>query len=448
MLMRLARRLVRRQAVTPEEAARLYRAARGAPLVDRSALRSRAAHGFAAIDRLSEDHLFDAARLHLDRGDMPAGLAAVDRLIERRPDHVAALHLKSLMLIRENRFGAALTLARDILALQPDHAAARYHLRTLADLDGQDGPPQASGAAAPLLVGIGSGIGNMLHTGPMLVAIARHFGRPVDLVVAAEGPGTLFLLRREGIVGRVLALGRAAIDRRYDRVFLTHSFGAIRPAFATDNLLAARDWQPFDPAGPLHETAYNLEAARALLGVPMPPDFAELAFVDSLDYAPPAEGPIGFHAGSKGGTWAQKRWPHFAALAERLNERGFACASFGTADEYVPGTIDLTGGSVEEMARAMLACRHFVANDSGVMNIANALGIPLTAIFGPTNPATRGPLGRRSTIVMPQGDYVPEETDPAGKALFRAGLARSIDRVTVDQVEAAVLSVVVRNLGV
>ena len=41
----------------------------------------------------------------------------------------------------------------------------------------------------------------------------------------------------------------------------------------------------------------------------------------------------------------------------------------------------------------MLDCSHFVSNDSGLMNIANALGIPTLALFAPTNDKTRLPLG-------------------------------------------------------
>jgi len=436
-----AKAFSRRLRVTPAEASALYRGARHASPEAAAAMRRRARAGFADVAALTAAQAFDAARLFRDLGDADAALAAADRLLALDAGHVAGLHLKSLLLIARNRFTESLALSRRVIERAPDHAAARYHLRTLAALDGQDGPPRSGGAShGPLLVGVGSGIGNLIHTTPMLAVLARSFGRPIDVVIAAEGPETAFLLRRAGVVENVFRIDRAVIDRRYDRIFLTHSFGAFAPRFATRDLIVAREWRPFDPAGEAHEAVYNLEAARALLGTACAPEDAARPYIGDLRYDPDADGPIGFHAGSKSGLWAQKRWPGFEELAARLTARGLACASFGTPDEYVAGTIDRTGGSVEAMSRAMLACRHFVANDSGVMNIANALGIPLTALFGPTNPATRGPLGARSAIVTPPEPWRPEETFAEGRRLFREGLAHSIETITVDRVEAAVLA--------
>jgi ADP-heptose:LPS heptosyltransferase len=38
------------------------------------------------------------------------------------------------------------------------------------------------------------------------------------------------------------------------------------------------------------------------------------------------------------------------------------------------------------------ACRLLVTNDTGGMHLANALGVPLIALFGPTNPLRTGPV--------------------------------------------------------
>jgi heptosyltransferase-2 len=49
---------------------------------------------------------------------------------------------------------------------------------------------------------------------------------------------------------------------------------------------------------------------------------------------------------------------------------------------------------------AVLArCTAFVGNDSGIMHLAAATGIPLVAIFGPTSPVRFGPWGINSRIV-------------------------------------------------
>jgi heptosyltransferase-2 len=44
-------------------------------------------------------------------------------------------------------------------------------------------------------------------------------------------------------------------------------------------------------------------------------------------------------------------------------------------------------------------CRLFVTNDSGLMHVAAALGIPVIAIFGSTDPERTGPLGEVCRVV-------------------------------------------------
>jgi heptosyltransferase-2 len=47
----------------------------------------------------------------------------------------------------------------------------------------------------------------------------------------------------------------------------------------------------------------------------------------------------------------------------------------------------------------MAQCRLIVANDSGPMHLAAAMGIPLIAIFGSTDERATRPLGRRVRIL-------------------------------------------------
>ncbi|MEI6358390.1 MAG: glycosyltransferase family 9 protein, partial [Verrucomicrobiota bacterium] len=54
---------------------------------------------------------------------------------------------------------------------------------------------------------------------------------------------------------------------------------------------------------------------------------------------------------------------------------------------------DLAGRtSLTEFAARLHACRVLVTNDTGGMHLANALGVPLLALFGPTNPLRTGPV--------------------------------------------------------
>lgn len=290
---------------------------------------------------------------------------------------------------------------------------------------------------ARFLVAIGSGLGNILHTTPTIARIARHIGARVDVVVAEEYPKSLFIVHNPDYVNAVYPLRQAVLQRSYDTVFVTHSFGQARVAFNSANVIWARDWESFR-ADALHETIYNLESVKQLLGIPYDDTDLRNYFCGDLSWRKPSEPLVGFHAGSKPGIWTIKRWPHYPELARRLRRRGIRVASFGVASEYVEGTENRTGTTIEAMCESMLDCSHFVSNDSGVMNIANALGLPVLALFAPTNARTRLPLGPLSTPIVLEKDCAPcELKDPEG---FGMGQCRCIADITVDEVEAALLA--------
>ena len=302
-----------------------------------------------------------------------------------------------------------------------------------------------SGIGRQILIAVGSGVGNMLHVGPMIRNIARRLGCRVDVVVAEEYADSLFLLHDPSCVNAVFSLGLHVLDRYYDVVLVTNCFGDMRPAFAGRRVLYARDWQKFEPGGSMHEAVYNLECARVLLGIDYDDKDVGGYYMGEISWQGGGDRPlVGFHGGSKTGFWASKRWPGYSELARRLAARGFECASFGTRAEYVEGTIDMTGGSIAEMARAMTACLYFVSNDSGVMNIANAMGLPVTGLFAPTNVKTRGPLRATSSSIALEKDCSPCEIRDEGRATFHAGECRCIGEITVEQVEAHVVAEMVR----
>jgi hypothetical protein len=287
-----------------------------------------------------------------------------------------------------------------------------------------------------MLIGVGGGIGNMLHTTPMIRNIARRLGRRVDVVVTADHPGSLCLMHNQDYVGMVFSLRQIVLNRYYDTVFLTHSFGSARVAFNSDNVIWSSDWRNFRPVG-MHETIYNLRAAQKLLGIAYDEEDTTGYFCGGLTYERPGEPLIGLHAGSKTGRWEAKRWPYFAELAARLTRRGFRVASFGTADEYVEGSENRTGATIEDMCWSMRDCSHFVSNDSGLMNIANALGIPVLALFAPTNSEARLPLRPTSIAIVLDRDCAPcELKDPEA---FVRGQCRCMADIDVDQVEAKLL---------
>ena len=116
-----------------------------------------------------------------------------------------------------------------------------------------------------------------------------------------------------------------------------------------------------------------------------------------------------------------KRWPpeRFAAVGDRAVEQWGAkvlvmgsphekeiCSSVGRFMRHAP--LNLCGMTTLGEAMALIMrCRQFVTNDSGLMHIGAALGVPMVAIFGSTNPITTGPRGENARIVRRQTDCSP-----------------------------------------
>jgi heptosyltransferase-2 len=78
------------------------------------------------------------------------------------------------------------------------------------------------------------------------------------------------------------------------------------------------------------------------------------------------------------------------------------------ADGLPGNVINLAGSLSLRRAIAVLSrCRLFIGNDSGMMHIAAALGIPLAALFGPTEPGRTAPLASRFRLLHHGADCAP-----------------------------------------
>lgn len=118
---------------------------------------------------------------------------------------------------------------------------------------------------------------------------------------------------------------------------------------------------------------------------------------------------IGFAA-----RWESKRWPpdRFAALMGKLAQKypdkkilllgsrsEASLAETILAQLPVPralssSVLNFTGQTtLPQLVELLRRCDLFITNDSGPMHIAAALGRPLIALFGPTDPAKVGPYG-------------------------------------------------------
>lgn len=145
-----------------------------------------------------------------------------------------------------------------------------------------------------------------------------------------------------------------------------------------------------------------------------------------------------------------KRWPieHYAALARRLQRREagpvvlLGSAKEATlADEIAaraPGACRaLAGQTALDTAIALIAgARAMVSNDSGLMHVAAAFGIPQAAVFGSTSPEHTPPLNSRARVVWLKHE-LNLECAPCFARECRFGHLRCLTEVTPERVECA-----------
>jgi len=171
----------------------------------------------------------------------------------------------------------------------------------------------------------------------------------------------------------------------------------------------------------VHNTEFNLDALVAI-GLPIhtsvpriilgPEDRSRAG--EFLATVVPTGGPL--VAINAGGGWYTKRWggERFASLADLLITRHEAriLILWGPGErseaEGIAGFMRNRGTLPPETSLLQLAglleqCALLVTNDSGPMHIAAAMGTPVLAIFGPTNPLLQGPIGNNHRVVRREG---------------------------------------------
>ena len=134
--------------------------------------------------------------------------------------------------------------------------------------------------------------------------------------------------------------------------------------------------------------------------------------------------PQGYYVFAPGAEYgAAKRWPaaHFAELAARLDlpvlllgsatEQGLCAGIAAAAHTRRAGVcINLAGRTRLEQALALIAAaKAMVSNDSGLMHIAAAFGLPQVAIFGSSSPLHTPPLNPKAQVLWLKNnpDYQP-----------------------------------------
>ena len=246
---------------------------------------------------------------------------------------------------------------------------------------------------------------------------ARAVGRRWDLVVDLRGSALAWLLRAGE--RRVMAKG----DPREHRVRQLGRLFGLEP--------------PPDPV--LWTAAWHERAAAALL----PPGAPVLAVAPAANW--------------RGKQWRAER---FAELARRLTGAGGplpgGCVAVLAAAHERPQAapliaafppsrvIDLVGQTdLLTAAAALRRCALFVGNDTGLMHIAAAAGVPTLGLFGPSPAEQYSPCGSATAVV---------QTAMPRAAMFGPGFnplttGTLMDSLAVERVEEAARELWRRSAG-
>jgi ADP-heptose:LPS heptosyltransferase len=295
-----------------------------------------------------------------------------------------------------------------------------------------------------------AGIGDLLTSFPALEALRGHY--PHAEITALVTPQSASILDGTGLVDRVIELDKYVFDttdgftdarslrglarlareirgRAFDAVVLFHHL--VTPAgimkYALLSLASGakvraglddgRGWFLNFGArdrgfGAVHEVDYWLEVV-ALLGATNEHPRVKIAWGEEEErFADRVWAEMGLSRGERvvaihpgaGSYSPARRWhpERFSAVATALAEDGLVPMVVAGPEEEelarsvmdgIPtGSLLLRGTRTPKHLAAVLArCRLFVGNDSGVMHVAAAAGLPVVAVFGPSNHRAWGP---------------------------------------------------------
>lgn len=294
--------------------------------------------------------------------------------------------------------------------------------------------------------------GDILHALPVLHALRWRYPSAhiawlvattfVDLIAADPDLNEVipFDRKRFGRLGRSLSVTadflsfvRQLRRKRFDLVvdlqglfrsgFLARASGAaVRIGFADARELAPAFYSHRVPRGTsrdVHAVDKNLGVARLLNLDGAQPDVRITLTAEDRAAATQLLATAGvaecerFAALVPGTRWETKCWPaeRFGELAGRLSEQcGVKSVLIGGKDDEPLADVAIRAAhdravslcgrtTLRQVAAIIERAAIVVTADSTPMHMAAALGRPLVALFGPTNPARTGPYGRMNDVV-------------------------------------------------
>ena len=291
-----------------------------------------------------------------------------------------------------------------------------------------------------------SAIGDVIHALPVATALKQRF--PAARITWVVEPPAYDLLTNNPCIDEVITFEKSRFKTvaglcRYAPGFVSalraHRFDLVldlqglfkRAAIswlsgASERLVycdarECSDWIGKKICGPNrhgHIVERYLDVARALDCQVVTPEFIINITAAESTQAKAISQQAGLDSGNPyvvlmpGTNWPNKCWPadYFATLAGKLFDHQLVPVFVGSkADTNIMQEInsqsfvlpvDLTGKtSLKQLAALIKSARAVVAGDTGPMHLAAAVGTPVVALFGPTDPHRNGPYGPGHVIL-------------------------------------------------
>ena len=303
-----------------------------------------------------------------------------------------------------------------------------------------------------LVVRIGR-LGDTIMATPVIEALREVHGSDVIIDFATSPGGSAYILELDQRVSRVFAIAHRSVPWRFHpvkREIEQHS--REYPYDLVINLECGRECDDFikfvhheefcgrpliepqhQPGRHCVDTEKSIYADLLGSRVTQAAETSLRLQLDSQVLPVPAESKYivinpGFSGIQRPGYRSHRGWAqaHWQRLIELLNgSAGLSVLINGTADEQthfepllaLTGVYSLFGSSIPALATALSSARGLVTVDTGTMHLATALGTPVIALFGPSDPGLTGPYGKKlpHSVIVSGVDCQPCVKTPAQK---------------------------------
>ena len=280
-----------------------------------------------------------------------------------------------------------------------------------------------------LVIRIGR-LGDTIMATPVIEALTQDHGAGVSIDFAASPGASAYILELDPRINRVFSIAHRSTPWRLHRIkreIEQHS--REHPYDLVINLECGRECDDFIKfvhhnefcgrplAEPQHDPERHcVDTEKSIYAGLLGPDVTyaaetslQLQAVSQDLPVPPGSDYVvinpGFSGVQRPGYRSHRGWPeaHWQKLIGLLNgSAGLSVLINGTSDEQpyfetllqLPGVHSLFGSSIPGLAAALLNAKGLITVDTGTMHLAMALGAPVLALFGPTNPGLTGPYSK------------------------------------------------------